>query len=208
MNQNIYFKKKPNVRVWGKASCLIHQKTSEPLAFVRHRDLDLFILFEISRCLFKNISIGIFCNILILLNIFAWWGRWHDGVNIGIIVSMKILIATIFWSCWWRCFIDDDDSAKTRSELRGVSYRRFFSCPPIGRWPASTLICKKLNLKSFWKYHETWHSSAFKERQWQTYGWITILPKLHKYRVDLYWTLIDWELPLLLLLLFSWENRL
>ena len=77
MNQNIYFKKKPNVRVSGEASCLIHQKTSEPLAFVRHRDLDLF---EISRCLFKNISIGIFCNILILLEYFwlmrtmTWWG--------------------------------------------------------------------------------------------------------------------------------------
>ena len=56
--------------MWGKASCLIHQKTSEPLAFVRHRDLDLFVLFEISRCLFKNISIGIFCNILILLEYF------------------------------------------------------------------------------------------------------------------------------------------
>ena len=99
-----------------------------------------------SRCLLKNISI--FCNI----------------------VLMKILIATIFWYWRWRYFFDDDDSAKTRSELRGVSYRRFFSCPPIGRWPASTLICKKLNLKSFWKYHETWHSPAFKERQWQTYG--------------------------------------
>ena len=80
MNQNIYFKKKPNVRVSGEASCLIHQKTSEPLAFVRHRDLDLFILFEISRCLFKNISLGIFCNILILLEYFwlmrtlTWWG--------------------------------------------------------------------------------------------------------------------------------------